>query len=385
MDPVSALLTGGGILANIFNTKSTNSANAALNRSNQRFAQQQATIAFNRQRQLIQEQNEYNSYSNQKKLMIDAGYNPYNLTGAIGGSAVSSSSTTPNQGSTPSSIPMQGFDPSLFSMLGNLRLQTAQADNLDADTQKKNQETIKTANEAAFVDVQTEFQKMQNDLFSKYGELEKKIQLDKEDAERGFADAQAIFARVNSRLADYDLSTLKPAELANLTADTLVKESTEILNKINAAKSETEREMLIKQFALQCQLVSAQVLAYRAQASSSYAQAGLFSSQSAWTKNQTSLWSSGGLLYKGAQADTYGRIRDYNLTVKYRNLYDKDFKESLRRNLLGNENDSSYFSRRVNNRIGPFMQFLDEFKTFIPFTIGYNFSNSTSNSTVTKK
>lgn len=147
MDPVTASAAIAGVVSlfsSIFGAKSqssTNKMNYLINRENQIFSDQQATLSYNRQRTLIREQNEYNSYANQRKLMEEGGFNPYNLVGSAGGTAVSSSSTQAPQASQPSPIAMQAYKldlaaafASIQNSLSDAALKQAQARNIEAGT-----------------------------------------------------------------------------------------------------------------------------------------------------------------------------------------------------------------------------------------------------------
>ncbi|UPW41808.1 DNA pilot protein [Peromfec virus RodF7_4] len=349
-----------GILAagvGVLGTMMTNQQNANLNAANRAWQSYQNNLAYARQRQLIQEQNEYNSFSNQKKLMKEAGYNPYNMVSGIGSTAVSTSSTAAPQAGTPQSFPFQGLDAASINALADARLKKSQADNLDADT-------IKKAAETSYQNVMKDYQEMQNRIFKEYGEYEKILGLEKERAEMIFTNAQTDFTRVQEKLADYDLSNMKPAELANVVADTLKTQADQYLSEVQAAKTDEERRYISKQFALQVRLVNAQVLAYVAQANASNAQA-------AWTNNQTGLWSPKGILYEGAKADSQTRIRDYNLTHKYIDSYENTFRNNLfsdeflsegrlRRSRLRGDYQPKWKRTLVNA--------LDEMSNFIPLS-----------------
>lgn len=136
-------LLGSGISAasNVAAVNATNRANMAINKMNNQFNHDENTLAYQRQRQLINEQNEYNSYSNQRSLMEQAGYNPNSLVGSTAGTAVSSSSTNTNAAQAASPIAMQAAKLDLAnsfaaiqSTLSQAALNDAQARNLDANT-----------------------------------------------------------------------------------------------------------------------------------------------------------------------------------------------------------------------------------------------------------
>ena len=95
------------------------------NRSNRRFAREQADTAYRRQLDLIADQRAYDSPSAQMQRFIDAGLNPNLIYGQI--HAPGSPVTAPNGAAFPSAAPSFGFDPSTMlidAQIENLRSQS---------------------------------------------------------------------------------------------------------------------------------------------------------------------------------------------------------------------------------------------------------------------
>lgn len=135
-------IIGSGISAgaNAAAVNATNKANILINRENNQFNHDENTLAYNRQRQLINEQNDYNSFSNQRTLMEQAGYNPNNLVGGTAGTAVSSSGTNVGAASASPSHGMIAPDFSALGNIANIGLTTAQTALANAQAKKANAE-----------------------------------------------------------------------------------------------------------------------------------------------------------------------------------------------------------------------------------------------------
>lgn len=348
-----------GAALGLVGTVLTNHTNQDINMSNHAFSEKQASIAFARQNQLIDKQNAYNSPKNQVFLYKQAGLNPQNIMAGSAGTAVSTSSTTPSMGSTPSSIPMQSFDAGTIGALSDMQLKAAQARNLDADTAKKNEESNLVKNETAYLKSQEQYQQMVNNLYKNYGKVEKILDLEQKDLTNANLKAQATGAKISNDLMKYDLTEIKPAELAQISASTLNTQAQKYLADMQAAKTDEERKYISRKFALECRLVNAQVMMYVANARQASAQAD-------YTSTQSSLWKPGGLLFRGQQAQTFGQIRDYNLTAKYRDDFDERFRSELSSIIQSNYARYNYFNRRNDPWSGWFFNTYDEVRSLIP-------------------
>lgn len=357
---MSSLISG---LLGVISNRQTNQVNQIENQKNRQFQHAEASLSYQRQRQLIQEQNQYNSFGNQKKLMKEAGYNPYNLVSGAAGTAVSSSSTSAPQAGSTSAIPNQQLDAGTLGALSDVALKDAQIRNINADTNKKNEEINLVQNQAAYQKTQTDFQEEFNRIYKTYGEYEKILGCDRQEFETNYIKSQRDFTEVQTKLARYDLNDVKPAELANLTADTLKKGSEKFLADMQAAKTDEERKFIAKNFALQCALVRAQVLQYTANAR--------------YLNTQSDLWSPGGVLHTGATLSNNSTILlnnknalDWNLTKKYINDYDKNFQLTLLNSnhiLQGQIERNSQRDPYYNGHWSVFWNIFDEVKDVIPF------------------
>lgn len=129
-----------------------------LNKKNRRFYEeqrekqnefnaQQAQVAYERQRELLQYMNDYDSPINQMQRYKAAGINPALAVGNISAAGNNASGVSAaSGGEAPAysvSNPMSQVSSDLSqiaSIFANLKVQTAQADNLNADTEKKGSE-----------------------------------------------------------------------------------------------------------------------------------------------------------------------------------------------------------------------------------------------------
>lgn len=111
------------------------------------FNAQQAQVAYDRQRELLQYMNDYDSPINQMQRYKAAGINPALAVGNISAAGNNASGVAAaSGGEAPAysvSNPMSQVSSDLSqiaSIFANLKVQTAQADNLNADTEKKGSE-----------------------------------------------------------------------------------------------------------------------------------------------------------------------------------------------------------------------------------------------------
>lgn len=121
----------------LINQNSVNKNNRRINRENNQFNHDEAVLAFERQRQLINEQNEYNSYSNIRGRMEDAGLNPARMFGeSSAGVSNSSSSVNAPSASAASPIAMQAAKINLAQDMANLEMTRAQTGLIDAQAKE---------------------------------------------------------------------------------------------------------------------------------------------------------------------------------------------------------------------------------------------------------
>lgn len=222
MSGILAAVAGAGssLLGNVFNwasQRSTNRWNYRMFREGQQFSHDEAALSFQRQRQLINEQNEYNSYSNQRSLMEAAGYNPNMLVGSTAGTATSSSSTNAPQAAQPSPIAMQA---ARLDLAG----QFAQVQSALADAKLKDVQVSQVLENTQGQKLQNDYQSIANDLYSRYGDIERTLGISSMEITNSLNKAQTDLTEVSAKLAQYDLNTMKPQEFLKLSADTLVSQ-----------------------------------------------------------------------------------------------------------------------------------------------------------------
>lgn len=266
-------------LGNFFSNERTNAQNERINERNIQASKEAATTAFNRQRQLIQEQNEYNSYANQRKLMQEAGYNPNSLVSGSAGTAVSSGSTNAPQAEIPSPIPMQAAKFQLAQDFANIKSVLADAKLKEAQTEKTNSETTGQQ-------LQNDWQVVANDIQKDFGRLKAEYDLNESDSRRALNDSQRLVQNTQWSLNMDELYNMRPNEAAKLISSSLVDKSQSLLNEAMAAKTDQERDLLLKNYVLQCRIAASTIALNYAQAAN--------------TRNNTALWSNGGPLFKHA-------------------------------------------------------------------------------------
>lgn len=249
-------IVGSGITAgaNVAAVNATNKANIMINRENNQFNHDENTLAYNRQRQLINEQNDYNSFANQRSLMEQAGYNPNNLVGGTAGTAVSSSSTNVGAASAAPSHGMIAPDLSALGNIANIGLTTAQTALLNAQAKKVDSETEGQ-------DLQNSYQDMQNGLYKLYGENQIVAGLNLQDAQAALFDNQRYVQKTIAALNEYDLHSMRPAQLGYVTAQSATELLKQTLIKAQEAKTDAERTSILRMLPAQLALLSAQTFA----------------------------------------------------------------------------------------------------------------------------
>lgn len=278
----------GSLIGGIFGAASQASNNRAIARENEKqrqFSHNEAILAHNRQLSIMDKQNEWNTPENQRKLLQQAGYNPNSLMGSLGTGSISSGASGGAQASAPGAgYPSPLLDPSMISAFADAKLKESQAKNTDADTEKKNSETRGQEFDNAF-------KEMQNKVYKEFGRFQAMYDLDKTHSEIALNDAERVFTGIRERLARDELFTLRPKQAGNLIADTVNKESSTLLNKALAAKTDQERNLLFKQYILASKLNAATCANLYAQAYATRAQGDLW-------QPDTTPGSPKGLLYR---------------------------------------------------------------------------------------
>lgn len=343
----------GGLLG-MGSTAMSNAANARENQKNRDFQHDEAELAYQRQRTLIQEQNEYNSYSNQKKLMQDAGYNPYNLVGGTAGTAVSSSSTNaPQAGSAPSHA-MRGLDPATLSAFANIGLTTAEINKTNAEANLIDSQTQKTQTEAAVNRTIERLNKQYFDSNEKWLDFERSTGIKLQDAQTQKFDADRKFRQtVETSLAYDELFHMRPAQYSNTVADSWLKQTQSDLNRIMSHKAEFDMKAKLRELGLQAGLYAAMSFDY-------YASGRLKQTQNIGQ----------GVLNQVYGVDLSDKVLNFEAKSLNRDLFIDTFAESLRSSMTGSKVQSQRDNKRLHGRFAPFFRAFDEFKGLIPFAGG---------------
>lgn len=259
-----SIISGGasllGGIGSMFSRNKANKENMRFTREeNQKdrdFNHQEAELSFNRQKQLIDAQNEYNSFANQRKLAEAAGLNPYRLfDNGASGTAVSSSSTDApqaNSGGGRNAVIQPVFNPSDYQAMSSAALNLAQA-------KFTNHQMGLTDASTRLVQMQSDMQSLQNEVFSEYGKWEARLRLQESDARIAFTDAETSLTKINERLSKFNLEEMLPEQVSNIVADTILKTSQSFLNDSVRFKTDQDREQAFNSFNLQMSLLASSI------------------------------------------------------------------------------------------------------------------------------
>ena len=261
----------GSAISAITGAVSQNHANKVNQRENQKdrdFQHKEAELSFQRQKQLIDQQNQYNSYSNQRKLAEQAGLNPNRIFDqGASGIATSSSSTDSPQAS---GMPGRSVSPVLSAQ--DIQSASAAALNFaNAALANKQEEAVGaqigyTSEATKQIRLQNISQDLQNEIFKEFGRYEKILGLKQKDAQVAFTDAQTDLTKVNKSLSKYNLDNILPAQQANLTVDTVLKDTNARLNEVLTAKTDQDRKLALGKYNAEVQLIFASIARERATA-----------------------------------------------------------------------------------------------------------------------
>lgn len=356
MSWLSALGSIGGALVGGLFGKSENDSNneaiAAENEKNRQFSHDEAILAHNRQLEIMDKQNAWNSYGNQRKLLQSAGYNP----NALFNSASTLSASSGASGGAQASSPSVGF-PSAYridpGVLSDAVLKFAQAENVKANTAKTNSETQGQS-------LMNDYQEMANSVYRDYGRLQAEYNLNKTDADRALSDAQRLLVGTQSSLNYDELYNMRPKEAANFISDTIMKESQTLLNKAAAAKTDEERELLVKQYILATRVAASTIALNYANATQARANANYMQTQAdLWTPDWN-VNSPKGIMFRKSFNDYKNSRVDYQmnrLDYRYRSsvfhdLYNS-WRDSVSAALRSNELSSQRISQMLNSDFYP--------------------------------
>ena len=261
----------GSAISAITGAVSQNHANKVNQRENQKdrdFQHKEAELSFQRQKQLIDQQNQYNSYSNQRKLAEQAGLNPNRIfdQGAAGIATSSSSTDSPQA----SGMPGRSVSP-VFSAQDIQSASAAALNFANAALANKQEEAVGaqigyTSEATKQIRLQNISQDLQNEIFKEFGRYEKILGLKQKDAQVAFTDAQPDLTKVNKSLSKYNLDNILPAQQANLTVDTVLKDTNARLNEVLTAKTDQDRKLALGKYNAEVQLIFASIARERATA-----------------------------------------------------------------------------------------------------------------------
>ncbi|QCS36412.1 minor capsid protein [Capybara microvirus Cap3_SP_347] len=225
----------------LFGSSYQNSANTVLNRetrdwqTSERLAQQEFSES------MWSKNNEYNSPSNQRNLLTQAGYNPL----------LSSGSFTPAQNvgssSAPGSSSIGMVAPELSSIVNQSALATAQVRNLNADAMKKESETDKTLLESEALKISNKFN---SDVLAA-----------RTSSELASLFASEIESKNKSTVASLYFNELENGDLSDSIKDTFYRQNDIVANtayKLAAEKKQIEG--LTEKQSAECKNMAAQIL-----------------------------------------------------------------------------------------------------------------------------
>lgn len=373
---ISLGAAGVGAVGDIVSGLFSGHANRKENRRNRQFAHDEAVLAHQRQLEIMDKQNEYNTPLAQRKRMQEAGFSPWAMTaGDMAGSATSSGASGGAQANSPSSIPAS------FGNFGGL-MNVLQAKMMESQINKTNAETNKLGYESEGQRIENTFNEIQTNLLKAYGKIEKEIGLDVQDSIRAMNDAQRQLFVVNQKLGQFDLEHLRPAQVSNYVASSLLSGSQASLNKLLEAKTDAERKHILNQISVENNMMWSSIALNNARIRNLNEQARLYGEQSSYFSGlsglneqqfniRKSLWNEKtGPLFHTARSNA--NISYWN-SVRVASLYSSPLiigamKEAMYQELRksGNYNkqeadyySNAYFHRleKVSNILAPFIPF----------------------------
>lgn len=282
--PVVSAVTGA--IANESNNKAIKEENA----KQRQFSHDEAILAHGRQLEIMDKQNDWNSYTNQRRLLTDAGYNPNALFNSSSTLSASSGASGGAQASAPS-IGMPNPTRLDIGTLSDAALKVAQAKNIAADTEKKESETIGQ-------DLENSYQRVVNSIYEKYGERDFELGMDLKDSQRALNDGQRLATHVVQMLGVDELLNIRPKQASKLISEKSASEASARLSDAQAAKTDTERDYIVKDYILRSYVAAATV-------------ADLYS-QKQFRDTQNSLWQPEGVLYEGAYNENLRKKFEYD-------------------------------------------------------------------------
>lgn len=305
MGPIAAV---GSAIGNFIAGKSNNDDISFENAKNRQYDWTKFKTSIDYQDKWRKEDKDWNSYANQRKLLQSAGYNPNALFNSASMLSTSNGSASAPSGGAPSvgypSPSRFQLDPGLINVMADAKLKDKQADNIEADTKKKETETKGQ-------DLQNSYQKVVN----KFLESNIKLDMDKKDADRALADAQRLAVHTSQMLDSDELYNLRPVQVAKTIAETNASNASALLSNAQSAKTDTEREYIVKDYILRTYIATATV-------------ADLYS-QKQFRDTQNTLWQPEGVLYQGAYNENLRKKFEYDSKKQFFDDTYKHWKNSV--------------------------------------------------------
>lgn len=233
---------------------------AEQNQLNRQFQHDEAELAYNRNERTRNLQNQWNSEEQQVSRLKNAGINPYNAMAGSSGTSVTSAGNTASAGNASGSqMSYQQANMQWISEIANIGLVAAQ-------TRLMNSEANRNDASSKNIELQSYMQDMQNQVFEKYGKIQALVGINKDDAMRGYYDAQRAFMNTVAKLNDDELRNMRPLQRNNLIAQEAATYAKTELDKILAIKNETERQIALKKLNWELNLMANMSVYYSASA-----------------------------------------------------------------------------------------------------------------------
>lgn len=312
MDVIGGIAAGVSSIGNFILGQNNNQKISEENTKNRMFSYNMYQDQKWTQDKWRREDKFWNSYKNQRRLLEEAGYNPNALFNSASTLSASNGSASAPSGSTPSTgyptAPRFDIDPGLINVMADAKLKESQAKNIDANTSKTESETIGQ-------DLQNSYQRVVNSIYEKYGERDFELDMDLKDSQRALNDGQRLATHVVQMLGTDELFNIRPKEAAKLVADASSSEASARLSDALAAKTDTEREYIAKDYILRSFVAAATV-------------ADLYS-QKQFRDTQNTLWQPEGILYEGAYNENLRKKFEYDSKKQFFDDTYKHWKNSV--------------------------------------------------------
>lgn len=336
-------LAGGvlGTIGNLFGLNQQKKENAR----NRQFAHDEAVLAHERNLEIMDKTNQWNSPENQRKLLIEGGYNPNALFqngGTVGrgsGSSGSAQASNPSQGSVGQGL----LDPSMITALSQASLNEAQSEKIKAETGHINEQRIgQSLNNA--------FQNMVNDLYEKYGEAKEILGMQKTDAEISVNSSLSSLYKIQHDSVFDEMVRIRPLQAMSLVAKTSLDNSATLLNNTNS-------ELGLKQFGLSLWLSGFQAAQMVASANADNSKASLDNQNRINISPGGVLWNTYNAEYWIKHYERNTNNLEHNIKQEFFKAYLKDIKENIERRVNITTSQEKYLENYWDKlNTNPYMQ-----------------------------